>query len=1508
MFLQIPLNVSETHLFIASFIRTNKTFNESFDMASDRTKDAISALLQDCDKLLENLPFPIDSYVLLMRKEIFNCKEKLESLRFLSMLCCILELFFKHISFAMLCSIFSLQVNIFSDRSGRGVVERLIRPTLGDWKDLVKSLSKIIKDNKCHFDSKLIDLSLWALKQNDFDEFVSFRNKKLGHGHISDYSELDGGLDEHFFSEFRRIKIILDGFCGLPFSKSVLRMESKNGPVLSFRGNKVYKKFLENDDFDLKDAKVFLHADKGFEIDLWPFIIVRQTGDSKGLFVFQHWQSYSRKNSVFLELSKKGKFEDYSLIEYLERKVGKKNVVEAQKRRARQILDIDGNFLNLMRSEKEIEKLKKRNMLLDKIAQFVDSNEKGICFITAKPGMGKTAFMSWAFSLEDQRLGYFFQDRIFQDVSNCYECLFVFLSRKYGIEVAPFKDGNEEKLRALLRRLFDVVSKEAQLPEILFFDAIDESDSPDRLLDFLFSDSLPEKIFFVISAREGSVAAEYLENRIPPGSAFLPLSINPEDDENKMLLREYCLEEIPEMDEKTQIDKVLETAGGNFQVLRCLITEIKARLEEGKKAEDILSNLKSIVDSPEAKLNEIYRTYWTRITATDPVKTIRMKRNIYVVAGLLCAARDPLSPSAISEILDLEGCEVENAIGSLSQYLSVFPEADDGGKHEGLNFYHHSFRRFLDSRVKGVKIDLSTGMHDKAFVRYFEGNDISYWSKYGIKNAPSHAISLCEKKCAKAKRYANTALTWLTDYRYIQRCFSDMKGQGLIEKYKRMSGIDSDYLGVLNRFVESIEFEFENIVAYPEITGQQLYNFLCFADDSNVSAICNKWRTNMQDRKIPWIKRHSNCPPVSFKLPIAWNCKKIRENDLDIDMTRNFVSAVRFFDKGKGLAVGFSDGSICLLKTSINEQSQWEMIMKLECSVCSIGFSKDERMLGIATENEILICDICDKDGKPAHLEIVTSLEGLGKSRFSAAGDLIAIVAPENRIEIREFETLKVLKTIEFPERHIDSVCFARNNEFLAISQDKAVVLCNITQKEPFRQISVSCNCELVGFLEEFEILAKDIRRNSLFALDLSSGREDDWLPFHDETILASCLARDGERMATFSRDKGLVVWEMDRQEEEIFSVALKGHSSSVFRLVFASNGKTLASSGGGHRILLWNVENAEMEKALEFGKETVDYYDVSPYGKLIAAGLSNGCVELIHVESGQKLNRLSFQQDNMEWTTSCLRFSPDGRTLAIALFGETRDCDDAPEPEDICDSLDHEAEASLYLWDLSNFEKYGPLKGHSEMITGLCFSPEGQLLVSGADREIIVWNPEVGAMIQIIEDAPASLSSVDFSPDGSSILVSDREGSYFVLDSFSFSAEKPVVKGKEDGSGFSKFYYSPDNDIVENYSNRIVKNNKRLLIRESEISCSAISPDCRYLSVGLKNGQVVVFEFINDEYKSLPVVAARSPEGMIIPICPFCSERHPIHEKNLGKKWICPVENRALTINKSFLSEVLPL
>jgi WD40 repeat protein len=105
--------------------------------------------------------------------------------------------------------------------------------------------------------------------------------------------------------------------------------------------------------------------------------------------------------------------------------------------------------------------------------------------------------------------------------------------------------------------------------------------------------------------------------------------------------------------------------------------------------------------------------------------------------------------------------------------------------------------------------------------------------------------------------------------------------------------------------------------------------------------------------------------------------------------------------------------------------------------------------------------------------------------------------------------------------------------------------------------------------------------------------------------------------------------------------------------------------------------------------------------------------------------------------------FSPDGKTLAIATYGDT-----------------------IQLWDMVSKSPIDPpLTGHTDLVSSIAFSPDGQTLASSSwDTTVRLWDvaSRRPAGLPLTGD-PVAVEAVAFGQDGKILISGDRNGTIMV-------------------------------------------------------------------------------------------------------------------------------------------------
>jgi WD40 repeat protein len=231
-------------------------------------------------------------------------------------------------------------------------------------------------------------------------------------------------------------------------------------------------------------------------------------------------------------------------------------------------------------------------------------------------------------------------------------------------------------------------------------------------------------------------------------------------------------------------------------------------------------------------------------------------------------------------------------------------------------------------------------------------------------------------------------------------------------------------------------------------------------------------------------------------------------------------------------------------------------------------------------------------------------------------------------------------------------------------------------------------------------------------------------------------VSPDGLTLALTSDDAKTQIWDLVRDK----TIAVL--PTDAESLSFSSDGRTLATSSSlgslngvaqTPGIRLWDVAHGRpLGKPLPDGGDEIA---LSPDGQTLASGaLFGGKIRLWSLSRRTRLDQLSSGAGVWE-----LAFSPDGRTLA----GD---------------------DGGVRLWDVAGGAPLGgpPLRGHTNIVESVAFSPDGQTLASASeDGTVMLWDVARGAPLGGGLSSPTGsvVNDVAFSPNGRTLASADFDG-----------------------------------------------------------------------------------------------------------------------------------------------------
>lgn len=236
---------------------------------------------------------------------------------------------------------------------------------------------------------------------------------------------------------------------------------------------------------------------------------------------------------------------------------------------------------------------------------------------------------------------------------------------------------------------------------------------------------------------------------------------------------------------------------------------------------------------------------------------------------------------------------------------------------------------------------------------------------------------------------------------------------------------------------------------------------------------------------------------------------------------------------------------------------------------------------------------------------------------------------------------------------------------------------------------------------------------------------------FHPRPV---CISPDARTVARGSEGGTLVIWDTLASTSKKTS---EGHGEEIRHIAYSTDSKKIVSSTRHGEIRVWDAATTLCSRILEVPGDLEESdsdelvkggISLSPSGKTLASATSSGIL-LWNIDNGDCSVLVKGP-----CLGSCIVFSPDGRTIALDVG------------------------YSIKLFNAVTGSLVKTLRGHTDSINSLAFSPDGQTLASASDDfKGRVWDASATASGQPIEEPFEDIECVGLSPDGKTIAIGTK-------------------------------------------------------------------------------------------------------------------------------------------------------
>jgi len=232
-------------------------------------------------------------------------------------------------------------------------------------------------------------------------------------------------------------------------------------------------------------------------------------------------------------------------------------------------------------------------------------------------------------------------------------------------------------------------------------------------------------------------------------------------------------------------------------------------------------------------------------------------------------------------------------------------------------------------------------------------------------------------------------------------------------------------------------------------------------------------------------------------------------------------------------------------------------------------------------------------------------------------------------------------------------------------------------------------------------------------------------------SINSIAFSPDGKLLAAGGMLGKITLWNVNTGKEKI---AIEHHpiarDSEVTAIAFTPEGTSLISAGINTPVRVWDVDSGKERRNL--GKQKgLAVLAVSADGKKLALG-GSGPLRILDPSTDAVLGSFGSVED----VTSCLAFTPDGKSLAWAQW------ENMPKPIQLLDVESGKVRATITV---------------DATVSSMAFSPNGKILASHSSSGTRLWDSTSGKELLAISSKSPLKGFVTFSPDSKVMAVAEE-------------------------------------------------------------------------------------------------------------------------------------------------------
>lgn len=287
-----------------------------------------------------------------------------------------------------------------------------------------------------------------------------------------------------------------------------------------------------------------------------------------------------------------------------------------------------------------------------------------------------------------------------------------------------------------------------------------------------------------------------------------------------------------------------------------------------------------------------------------------------------------------------------------------------------------------------------------------------------------------------------------------------------------------------------------------------------------------------------------------------------------------------------------------------------------------------------------------------------------------------------------------------------------------------------------------------------------DYSSTGVLLWDIASEREPLFLPASSERSgYVSAFSPDGALVAGTSNTTQLGsgrpfatvdVWSRTTGEKQN---SMTVESREITQLMFGpQNDDTLITLDESGIVRVWNVPTGQLQFALSLQPSLVSTVALSPDGRFIATGGTDGKVRLWEAATGALLEVLPNQPTDIKH----LDFTPTGEIVGFTVTGQ-----------------------NVYTWSVRSGDRLAEftLPDMLPVMVNVSFDSTGnEVIAAGADGTLHFWNAQTGDALSVWQGPLFTQENAVFSPDGSRFAALEKGTNQLYLWNLEGGSEPEIV------------------------------------------------------------------------------------------------------------------------------------